>query len=64
MWADDDECGYTTSGTFSPTLKTGIALARVRTSVKVDDRVEIEVRGRRLSAEVVKVPFVDSHVRG
>jgi aminomethyltransferase len=64
VWADDDECGYTTSGTFSPTLKTGIALARVRTSVKVDDRVEIEVRGRRLSAEVVKVPFVDSHVRG
>ncbi len=64
VWTDDDECGYTTSGTFSPTLKTGIALARVRTSVRVDDRVEIEVRGRRLSAEVVKVPFVASHVRG
>jgi len=57
-------CGHTTSGTFSPTLRTGIALARLDTSVSPGDTVEIEVRGRRLSAEVLKPPFVPSHVRG
>jgi len=57
-------CGHTTSGTFSPTLRTGIALARLDTGVSPGDTVEIEVRGRPLSAEVVKPPFVPSHVRG
>lgn len=64
VWDADVECGYTTSGTFSPTLRTGIALARVQRTVAVGDQVQIEVRGRRLAAEVVKVPFVASHVRG
>jgi aminomethyltransferase len=57
--------GVTTSGTFSPSLKTGIALALVDTSsgVKLGDGVHVNVRGRGLRCEVVKPPFVELHTR-
>ncbi len=55
--------GETTSGTFSPTLSTGIALALLDPGVRLGDRVEVDVRGRALSCEVIKPPFVASHVR-
>ena len=55
--------GETTSGTFSPSLRTGIALARVETAVAAGDELQVVVRGRRLNALVVKPPFVESHVR-
>jgi aminomethyltransferase len=60
-----DRIGVTTSGTFSPTLKTGIALALIDTSAGVEPGAEVvlDVRGRRLRCEVVKAPFVASHVR-
>jgi aminomethyltransferase len=52
--------GHTTSGTFSPTMKNGIALALVDPSVKVGDQLELDVRGRKLKVEVVKLPFVQA----
>jgi glycine cleavage system T protein (aminomethyltransferase) len=57
--------GTTTSGTFSPTLQTGIALALIDTAsgVGLDDTVAVDVRGRPLECVVVKPPFVPSHVR-
>ncbi len=55
--------GEVTSGTFSPTLKIGIALALIKPEFKVGDLVQVDVRGRLSSATVVKAPFVDSHVR-
>ncbi|MEO6700956.1 MAG: glycine cleavage system aminomethyltransferase GcvT [Jatrophihabitantaceae bacterium] len=57
--------GQTTSGTFSPTLKKGIALALIATEagLNVGDQVAIQVRGRTLAAELVALPFVDSRVR-
>ena len=57
--------GVTTSGTFSPTLKVGIALALIDTAsgVQLDDTVSVDVRGRALPCTVVKPPFVSSHVR-
>jgi aminomethyltransferase len=60
--AGDQIVGETTSGTFSPTLESGIAMGYVspRDRVAVGDHVEIEVRGRRGAAEVVKPPFVDA----
>lgn len=61
---DGVEVGLTTSGTFSPTLKVGIALARVATGTSAGDEVQVDVRGRRLGAQVVPLPFVPSHVRG
>ena len=59
----NEVCGVTTSGTFSPTLKQGIALALLDPKVSIGDLVEIDVRGRTSSAKVVKPPFVPSHVR-
>ncbi|SFM90523.1 aminomethyltransferase [Pseudonocardia ammonioxydans] len=57
--------GTVTSGTFSPTLKTGVALALIDTEPKVaiGDTLVIDVRGRSLPVEVVKPPMVPSHVR-
>lgn len=62
---DGAKVGVTTSGTFSPTLRTGIALALIDTAsgVGVDDDVTVDVRGRELACTVVKPPFVPPHVR-
>jgi len=52
--------GTITSGTFSPTLKIGIALAYVEPgSANVGDDVEVDVRGKTGRAHVVDPPFVD-----
>jgi aminomethyltransferase len=48
--------GEVTSGTFSPTLGQSIALARVPRAT--GGHVEVDVRGKRLRARVVKPPFV------
>lgn len=50
--------GETTSGTFSPSLKTGIALAFLDKQLADGAQVVIDVRGRPLKCEVVKPPFV------
>jgi aminomethyltransferase len=57
--------GEVTSGTFSPTLRTGIALALVDASagVTAGAALVVDVRGRPQSVEVVRPPFVESHVR-
>lgn len=61
-----DPIGEVTSGTFSPTLRRGIALALLDTAagLQVGDRVRIDVRGRGLPATVTKPPFVQVGVRG
>jgi aminomethyltransferase len=62
VFADGEPVGETTSGTFSPTLKVGVALAYLgpRDRFAAGDGVEVDVRGRRGAAEVVKPPFVGS----
>jgi aminomethyltransferase len=50
--------GEITSGTFAPTLGFSIAMARVPRGVKPGDAVEVDIRGKRLAAQVVKMPFV------
>jgi aminomethyltransferase len=50
--------GEITSGTFSPTLGFSIAMARVPREVKVGDTVQVDIRGKLLPAQVVKMPFV------
>ncbi len=63
--AGDAEIGHVTSGTFSPTLRTGIALALLDASSGVSDGdpVRVDVRGRPLDCVVAKPPFVPSRVR-
>ena len=57
------EIGIVTSGTFSPTLKQGVALALIDPAVKVGEVVDVDVRGRLIKASVAKAPLVPSHVR-
>lgn len=58
-----ERVGETTSGTFSPTLKIGIAMAYLDAAIGVGETVEVDVRGKRGEAEVVKPPFVDASPR-
>jgi aminomethyltransferase len=51
-----DVQGEITSGTFSPSLQKSIALARV--PVEIGDTCKVEIRGKYLSANVVKPVFV------
>ena len=57
------EIGTVTSGTFSPTLKVGIALALINPEYKSGSKVSVDVRGRISQGELVKLPFVESHVK-
>lgn len=56
--------GEVTSGTFSPTLRIGVAMGYLSTEVTPGDTVEIDVRGKALPAEVVRPPFVDASPKG
>ncbi|MCW2555867.1 MAG: aminomethyltransferase [Mycobacterium sp.] len=61
----DRPVGVTTSGTFSPTLKLGIALALIDADAGITDgqHVAVDVRGRSLECEVVAPPFVEAKTR-
>jgi len=48
--------GVTTSGSFSPTLQKAIGLARV--PMAAGEKCEVEIRGKLLTARIVKLPFV------
>ncbi|HTS53300.1 MAG TPA: glycine cleavage system aminomethyltransferase GcvT [Burkholderiales bacterium] len=50
--------GVTTSGSFSPTLNSSIAFARVPQGVSIGDAVQVRVRDKWLAAKVVTYPFV------
>ncbi len=55
--------GTVTSGTFSPTLRTGIGLALLDRSVVDGDEVVVEMRGRQEMFTVTKPPFVQTSTR-
>ena len=59
----DEAIGVVTSGTFSPTLKTGIGLALLPPGLAAGDAVDLDVRGRRAAVEVVRPPLVPAHTR-
>ena len=48
--------GELTSGTFSPTLERSIGLARLPAAAA--GTVEVDIRGKRIAARIVKPPFV------
>jgi aminomethyltransferase len=56
--ASGEPVGTVTSGTFSPTKRSGIALALLDRSVGGGDEVRVDVRGRPSRMRVVKLPFV------
>ena len=56
--SDGTTVGEVTSGTFSPSLRKGIALALLDRSVVEGAEVDVDVRGRPSRFRVVKPPFV------
>lgn len=58
VYAGETLVGHTTSGTFAPHLKRAIAMARIDVACTTPGtELEVEVRGRRIAAEVVPMPF-------
>lgn len=56
---NEELVGEVTSGTSSPSLKIGIGMGYVKAAnAKVGNAVFVEIRGRKLKAEIVKLPFV------
>ena len=60
--ADGGDAGVVTSGTFSPVLECGIGLARVRSDA-VESTLTVDVRGKQVAADKVRLPFVPSRVK-
>jgi len=58
VFIDGDHVGVVTSGNYSPVLNKGIAMGFLPPDAAPGTKVEMEVRGRRLNAEVVRPPFV------
>ncbi|XJZ26198.1 glycine cleavage system aminomethyltransferase GcvT [Bacillota bacterium Lsc_1132] len=58
IFAGEEQIGEVTTGTQSPTLKKNIGLALIQSSyAALDQEVEVEIRGKRLKAKVVRTPF-------
>ncbi|NNN03764.1 MAG: glycine cleavage system aminomethyltransferase GcvT [Acidimicrobiaceae bacterium] len=56
--------GVLSSGNYSPILERGLGLGLLTSNLSAGTSVEVEVRGRRLSASVVDLPFVRKTPRG
>ena len=61
--AGDVPIGRVTSGTFSPSLRKGVALALIDTQFSLGAEVVVDVRGRREIFVITKPPFVTPGVR-
>ncbi len=58
VWSADHPTGEVTSGTQSPSLGEAIAMAKVATiDAAPGTMVDVEIRGQRIPAEVVALPF-------
>jgi aminomethyltransferase len=61
---DGRRVGQVTSGTFSPTLKQNIAMGYVPLELSaIGQHLAVEIRGRQVDAEVVRLPFVPHRSR-
>lgn len=62
--AGERAVGQVTSGTFSPTLQSSLAMALVEPgAATLDSMVQVDVRGHREPARVVKLPFYSRKAR-
>ncbi|NLP48850.1 MAG: glycine cleavage system aminomethyltransferase GcvT [Clostridiales bacterium] len=58
VFLKDEKIGQVTSGTMCPYIKKAVAMALVESgSIQVGDSVSLEVRGRRIEAKCVELPF-------
>jgi len=60
VWKDGEKIGHVTSGTFSPILERGIAMAYIPVQHATEgNRVQVKVRDKLSEAQIVKFPFYD-----
>ncbi|SCA62828.1 Aminomethyltransferase [Chlamydiales bacterium SCGC AG-110-P3] len=59
-----EQIGSVTSGTHAPTLDKAIAIVMVEDTLQVGDKIEIQIRDRCVSAEIVKLPFYSARKNG
>jgi aminomethyltransferase len=58
IYRGEEKIGTVTSGTYSPTLEKPIAMGYVpQSAAEVGTELEVDIRGKRLPATVVKLPF-------
>jgi len=64
--ADGEDIGFVTSGTFSPTFKTALALALVRSDLDeaAVDSLAVDVRGRAIACHITPFPFLQARTKG
>ena len=60
---DGKKIGYVTSGTFSPSLKSGIALGLFDSQILLESPVFIDIRGRLSQGVIKRLPFQPSKVK-
>ena len=64
VFKNGESVGEVTSGTFSPTLNTGVGLCYVSSEYSdVGNHLDVKIRDQLVAAEVIKLPFVPSHVK-
>jgi aminomethyltransferase len=56
--------GHCTSGTMSPSLKVGIALAYVEVGLAMGTKVDLEIRGSDVPAQIVEAVFISRNAPG
>ncbi len=52
------ECGYITSGGFSPSLKMPICMGYVNSDIKKSHSIFLEQRQKKIPAQIVNLPFI------
>ena len=58
IYLDGKKIGVVTSGSISPTLNVNIGLGYIDKTLKIDDEIQIMIRGKLYSAKITKRPFV------
>jgi aminomethyltransferase len=64
VFEESEPAGTVTSGTFSPVLRKGIALGKVKSTVGAESSITVQVRGSREPARMVRPPFYDERIYG
>ncbi len=57
VWKRGEKIGEVTSGTFSPLLKQGIAMAYVSAEHMEGEAIEVKIRDKLVKGEIVRLPF-------
>jgi aminomethyltransferase len=64
VYLNNKEIGWISSGMFAPTLKKSLALAFIdKGTAKTGTSVEVEIRKKKVEAEIVKLPFYRGSVK-